>query len=420
MELLERPAYQPLWAAARRRVEANGLSLDGTPLVLKGLLAEESDAIAGLLGTRRPAPGLPVRVSLAALDRTLRSSVVGRGLLDVLRELGGPLVDRRARRATGDAERAQEWAALATHPAIGAEARLGGWLEHIRTTGLARRLARGDEAPAMRAALDVLFLLHERDGDHRLAVLAATVTGDAHALDRGRPAGTLTVHALAWLAEHTFPQDAADWRRTWAEAGVACDDLSCDVLVLNLPGWSAEPLRLTLRQAGAWRASHNRGHEVFVCENPAVVAAAADEFGDRSPTLVCLDGMPSTAALMILDGLVTAGSAVRYHGDFDWRGVAIAGVLARKVPTGGPWRFGAADYRRAVQREVGAIPLSGRPTASPWDPDLAPAMAEAGVAVYEEQVITDLLDDLGRVSEQWIRRAGAAAATSPGRRLFRW
>src|SRR4051812_990796 len=81
MEILERPAYQPLWDSARRRIEANGLSLDGSPLHLKGLTAEEVDAITGLLGIRRPPPGAPLRVSLAALDRCLRTSAVGRGLL---------------------------------------------------------------------------------------------------------------------------------------------------------------------------------------------------------------------------------------------------------------------------------------------------------------------------------------------------
>jgi hypothetical protein len=33
-------------------------------------------------------------------------------------------------------------------------------------------------------------------------------------------------------------------------------------------------------------------------------------------------------------------------------------------------------------------------TSSPWDAELAPAMQEAGVAIYEEQVISDLLADL--------------------------
>jgi uncharacterized protein (TIGR02679 family) len=394
VDLLQRSVYKPLWVAARRRVEANGLSLDGSSLTLKGLAGEEADAIAGLLGLRRPAAGAALRVSLGTLDRSLRTSSVGVGLLDVLSELGGPLVDRRARRAVGEADRAQRWADLASHPALSENARLSGWLDHIRGSGLARRLAGDGETQVAGVALDVLLTLTQSDGRHRLAVLAAGLTGDAHGLDRGRPAGTLTVHALSWLAERTCPEDAADWRRTWSEAGVACDDLSCDALVLNLPGWPREPLRLTLRQAISWTPSACPGVVVFACENPAVVAAAADELDDRSPALVCLDGMPSTAALVILDRLIAAGATVRYHGDFDWRGLAIAGVLARKVPSVEAWRYGAADYRRAAQRGGAAVPLAGRPAISPWDPDLAPAMEGAGVAVYEEQVIEDLLIDL--------------------------
>ncbi|MGH9279315.1 MAG: DUF2399 domain-containing protein, partial [Acidimicrobiales bacterium] len=127
---------------------------------------------------------------------------------------------------------------------------------------------------------------------------------------------------------------------------------------------------------------------------PAVVAAAADDLGDRAPTMVCLDGMPSTAALVILDGLAAHGCALHYHGDFDWRGLAIAGVLARKVESVQPWRFGAAEYHAAIARGLGTVALSGRTTASPWHPDLAPAMEAAGVAVYEEQVLDDLLADL--------------------------
>ena len=95
--LLERPAYKPLWGAARRRLESNGVSLEGTPLKLKGLTSDEADAIAGLLGVPRPGDG-SVRVTLTHLDDCLRSSVVGQGLVEVLSALGGPVEDRRARR----------------------------------------------------------------------------------------------------------------------------------------------------------------------------------------------------------------------------------------------------------------------------------------------------------------------------------
>lgn len=393
MDVLLRPEYRPLWAAARRRLESNGLSLEGTPLRLTGLAPPEADAIAGLLGVRRPTDG-SLRVKLRDLDRVLRASAVDVGLLDILITLDGELVDRRAVRATQDADRVERWTVVRAHPATITHPSLVGWLEHVRSSGLARRLAGDGEAAATSTALDVIAAVDGSRRGHRLPVLAAEMTGDAHGLDRGRPAGTLAVHALTWRDGRPFPQDAADWRRTWSDAGVACDDLSCDVLVCNLPGWPTEPLRLTLRQATAWRGGPARSSTAYVCENPAVLAAAIDELGDDAPTMVCLDGMPSTAALVVLDVLVGAGSTVRYHGDFDWRGLTIASVLARKVPAARPWRFGADDYRGAVERGLGTVDLTGRPTESPWDDELAPVMASAGVAVYEEQVLDALLADL--------------------------
>jgi uncharacterized protein (TIGR02679 family) len=269
-------------------------------------------------------------------------------------------------------------------------------------------LAHDHEGTAVLRVLDTLTAISASNGRLRLAVLAAEVTGDSHGLDRGKPAGTLAAHALSWLSGQPFPADAADWRRIWSEAGVACDDLSCDVLVLNLPGCSAEPLRLTLRQASSWRPPDAVDRVVYVTENPAIVAASADRLGHRSPTVVCLDGMPSTAALVVLDGLIGAGWAAFYHGDFDWRGLAIAGVLARKIPAARPWRFMAADYLAAVARGLGTVALSGFISSSPWDVELGPAMQMAGVAVYEEQVLSDLLDDLSFGSPR--RGCGCASA----------
>ena len=422
--LLGRPAYQPLWLAARRRLELNGRSLDGSPLVLKGLSGLEADAIAGLLGVRRPAPGSPLRIPLPTLDETLRTSSVGRGLAEVLTDLGGPIVDRRAAKAAVAASRAEQWTDLGGHPAVIADPRLAGWLDAIARSGLDRRVAGTGAAVAMSAALDVLAVVERGSGEggagahgpgehgagegggkgaeretagrHRLAVLAADVAGDAHALDRGRPMGTLVVNALSWLRGQPFPIDAADWRRVWAEAGVACDDLSCDTLVLNLPGFERGPWRLTLRQVMAWYPPPvaSSGGVAFACENPAVVAAAADELAEASPPLVCVEGMPSTASLVVLDRMARAGYEVGYHGDFDWRGLAIAAVVARKVPASGPWLYGAVEYRQAVDDGLGTVELTGRPSGSPWSDDLPAAMAAAGLAIYEEQVISRLLDDL--------------------------
>ncbi|WP_332328090.1 DUF2399 domain-containing protein [Streptomyces sp. WMMC897] len=100
---------------------------------------------------------------------------------------------------------------------------------------------------------------------------------------------------------------------------------------------------------------------------------------------------------MLLRRLVAGGATLRYHGDFDWGGLRIAGALRRRVPWE-PWRYTASDYRAVVGAGVGLVRgwsrLSGPAAESPWDEGLAVALAEHGVRVEEEAVLPDLLSDL--------------------------
>jgi uncharacterized protein (TIGR02679 family) len=60
---------------------------------------------------------------------------------------------------------------------------------------------------------------------------------------------------------------------------------------------------------------------------------------------VCTSGQP---ALVVLDVLAALrGAELRYHGDFDWPGIAIA---HRLIATAGvqPWRMTAADYEHGL------------------------------------------------------------------------
>jgi uncharacterized protein (TIGR02679 family) len=87
-------------------------------------------------------------------------------------------------------------------------------------------------------------------------------------------------------------------------------------------------------------------------------------------------------------------TVVRYHGDFDWPGIAIA----RRIFDHGarPWLFGRDDYVEAVDRlpADNRLNLSGRAEATPWDEDLCDAMTAADVAVHEEAIVDLLLIDL--------------------------
>ena len=108
---------------------------------------------------------------------------------------------------------------------------------------------------------------------------------------------------------------------------------------------------------------------------------------------------------MALRRLVDAGVTVRYHGDFDWPGVAIAA----RMFAGGlmPWRMGADDYRDAVAAlsPDARLALTGSPNPTPWDPALEDTMRRRNSAVHEEMLLSTLLTDL--------RAYEAASSTLP-------
>lgn len=102
---------------------------------------------------------------------------------------------------------------------------------------------------------------------------------------------------------------------------------------LGEPGYLS--LRRLLRSPPAWAVADVT---VYVCENPNLMAIAADRVGARCAPLVCTDGMPAAAQRTLLAQLAQAGARLRYHGDFDWAGLRIANHVMRTWEAR-PWRF---------------------------------------------------------------------------------
>ena len=193
----------------------------------------------------------------------------------------------------------------------------------------------------------------------------------------------------------------------WASVGLLRDELSTTVLALGLPGdagsttgrvlgaltEAGEPAVLTLRQLTRDPPRLSlRGRCVSICENPVVVAEAADRLGSAAAPLVCTNGHPGAAVTALLRAVVDGGATLRYHGDFDWGGLRIANVVFGRLPCR-PWRFDTVAYRAAAAGASGRT-LAGLPTEAVWDAALGAAMREAGRAVEEERVVDDLVADL--------------------------
>jgi len=403
---LGRPGLRRLLAAARERFEANG-GLGGMA-VIADLDATEAHELNGLLSRRRPfAAGGDARVRLVELDERLRGSRLALGLEDALRLASGPLEDRPAARAERRGERDRAWADVLAHPEA-ARPELAPWLEHARRGGGAAPA----RARQIRTALEVVAGLPAAGLElARLAALRAG--GDAHALDRERPLGRLVTAALLVLEGRSAhePVEASEWRALWGRFGVSCDELSCTVLALGLRPHrrgrgplarrlraahrQGEPVVLTLRELRR-NQLELLGEALYVCENPAVVAAAAEALGRRCRPLVCSAGWPSTAVAVVLDAAERAGMAIGVHADFDAAGVRIVERISAR-PGASPWRFGLGDYRAAVARRDGSVTRPGESggrgaIGSPHS--LEAALSSGAPPVNEEAVVDDLLRDL--------------------------
>jgi uncharacterized protein (TIGR02679 family) len=395
-----------LWDAAASRLERNGLAPRGLVL-LDGLSREERFALAGLIGRR---VGERARVDLAVVDARLRETGVASGLVAAVTARRGALVDRPGARAAKAASRAELWSAIRaalTSAGLDGEPWLEVWLESIRPVvgRLDRTRAQSVATTAVRC---VARLSWSAPGTGRTE-LASVVAGSSHALDDGSVLGALVLRAIASRLGTPLPSSAAERRQLWALGGVLCDEVSTTVLTLGLRPSGASSVaqsvcgrsdagcetHLTLRDLSRLDRLVPVGTPVSVCENPRVLEAAMDAASRW--VVVCTAGNPTVVVTALLSRLVSDGADLRYHGDFDWPGLAIAN---RVIDAFGAmaWRMGTADYEDAM---VGAsagvvelLPLEGRPVAAVWDVELKARMERAGVAVHEEAALDVLLADL--------------------------
>ena len=411
---LREPGLQPVWLAVRERLQRNGIEPHGK-VTLRDLDRPARHAVSGLLG--RPVLRETVRVDLAELDEVIGARSGG-GLVAVVAALTGPLTDRVALRSDRDAARQAPFTAvrawLDAHPGAAREW-TEPWLAAVRSAGILSRMPDGAAASrALVQAAQVAAELTEVPPPPGAArnELAARHTGDAHALDDGAVCGALVLRALALVTGSPSPRSPAERRGLWESVGVSSDRVSTTVLTLGLQPVGSGPLARRLQDAAAvgdpvhltaWdldRAAVAVATRtaVLVCENPRVLEAAATRHGGAH-AVVCTSGMPATVALTLLEQLAAAGAHLRYHGDFDWAGVAIANRLVQRVGCV-PWRMSAADYTAAVSPD--GLPLTGSPVQATWDDELGPAMLRAGLAVHEEAVLEELLRGLPELA---VRRA---------------
>ena len=400
-ELLRDRRLAPLWQAVHRRLETSGGQVVGAAAHVNTPSEDTRAAIDRLLGVR--SHGADLRIPLDRLDDRLHERL-GWSLLDVVTTLVGPVHDRPGQRIALVEAEAALWDRLLAHRALKRHPDLSGWLLRLQATGSWRRL--DDPEGRLTQALDVLGHLPQ-EARRGLSQLANRILGDAHGLDANTPTGRLVTAALAHQAGLSGPLRAAQRRQLWADEGVIFDETSSTVLTLGLRPdpvgplteaarrWADAatplPIPLTAVQVERWRVLP--GTTIWTCENPSVLAAAVG----TTATVICLEGRPSLAAVLLIEALIECGARVRYHGDFGSGGISIANRMIGDMGAT-PWRFAVADHQEALRQAAGTTTvlrqLRGVVPDACWDPELAPSIRRAGVEVEEEFVIDLLLRDI--------------------------
>jgi uncharacterized protein (TIGR02679 family) len=411
--------WEQVAAAADRR---------GDPTLTVGVMtvrapAEAADRAAamGLLGGRPLAPGQSRRLDLEQL--TARLQVRWPGLTPgalAAHATRRPLAVRAQAKAARAAAEADLRAQLeGTLPVGSGRPDLAAVWDRLRRSGWVARLLAADAQAvvALRAATDVLHALPAPGERADRRQLADAILDDPHGLDDGSVVAGLVLALLAAL--ETVPGGLRP-RDAWDAVGVDYDDLTGGLLTLGVTpaGWvlpagamtTLPPRELT---RCAWEPPPATGGWVFVTENPSILGAAANlQHADPATPkrVLCTVGTPSALEVSAIARLAMTGWRVAVRADFDDAGLAHVNALLAGVPGAVPWRMGAADYERTLERSPQSPPLRlRRLPESSWDARLAGAMREAGRAGYEESLLEELLADIARGSPDPVRCASSTA-----------
>jgi uncharacterized protein (TIGR02679 family) len=264
-----------------------------------------------------------------------------------------------------------------------------------------------------------------------LALLANEATGDPHAFDMRRSAGSLLERILARLhpdAAGGERRRARRRRKLFAAARIAIDKVSSFVDTYGLLGdsphfheWATAGLDHPLNLRGLEKLGNQfRAWSgiAFVVENPQVYEALLDRIDTAGlphpPTIICTRGWFNVAGEVLLEGLVANGARLFYSGDFDPGGLSIALELRERHPGRVDlWRLSPADYRLAVREFGSTLRRKVPPRVRDALPELAEAMETTGRAASQEALVGQLFADISSFVHSRVAPA-PSLARNPG------
>jgi uncharacterized protein (TIGR02679 family) len=341
---------------------------------------------------------------------------------------------RRSRFGCGVAEALEAWAGLPARTRVEEEQLVEDEWRRFADTVTAGRSAEDGDPAALWLADDGKYVRQEWANAHGsireslhlavqaaraiqpdgeilpLAAFANAAAGGPHNLDLDRPARRYLDRILCCLfpeVEVGAPLTAECREKLLAAAGLVMDDISSDVVAVNLDGTGPIPSAmqqtglpltlplLTVRELGDVRA---RRGIAYVVENPPVFRIILSRMASlppwQRPTLVCTAGQLSIAARKLLDILVGGGATIHYSGDFDPGGLAIARGLVRRYGNSVRlWRMDTASHAHALLPSAPQIAPKKLRTLTADFPELCEVIVSRGVA-YQEALANLLAEDV--------------------------
>lgn len=193
-----------------------------------------------------------------------------------------------------------------------------------------------------------------------MPAFASAVSGDPHYYDEGKEyTGILyqSINSMLCLGKNVSAgMNAEEKHQLLFEAGLIRDNMSNDVLVYGIKAWAKEgehmgisgffdqqePLSLTLSTIIRLQSAECIERCIYVVENPTVFAKLT-ESGYKS--VLCVNGQPNLAVLLLLDIITKNENVIYYNGDFDPEGLLIAQRLKNRYKEKMfLWHYKEEDY----------------------------------------------------------------------------
>ena len=422
----ENPAYQRCFSEFERKWRAYG-RVTGI-ITLKHTSEDERRAIGGILGKTFYED--TIRFSFAEFEKGLQYTKFAPVNFEEVLEayFGRKMITTQKRRMEAEREKAEFFENVedCLTECAGPDSMVVSWLREMFSKKkygyqtVIREYGRDREQTekllkTVGRALILLEEIRETEEEYPLAVFAAEVSGNPHYFDQGTTAGQLLVHGMCYVVREDYPVNAHQWRELLLSGGIVPDNISSIVHIYGLrlqidddwhPAYDAfcrrqEPCAATMENLQELTAVQPTGDRVYIVENEMVFSYLLKHLKQKNVTLLCTSGQLRSAAVKLIPFLLDSGAEIYYSGDTDPDGIRIADRLWKKYGDRiHVWRMSKEDYEKSLsEEELGNISMKKLETVEhPVLRETAKEVRKKKKAGYQENILKDLLEDMGRKS----------------------